>query len=310
MILKTLSGCCSTLLMSVFPSVQLRNDKVRHWSPSSTPYPCWSFFDFEHQLLVSFAWLPFRTCMEDIFQHPTLVRNARFIEEEDFRYTHDVTVCKQLFVAVSTERHRRRVVIILVSSTLQTASWMRTTYWTTVMFSIRGRDHFLVGSISIRSWSIPQISGSSPRYFVTRIRAPKINTFSANSIFIDCLVDWWGFDTNGGRIRLSRIDLPLGDHFSENALFIRSGSTDEISRPEGPRFKLLDPDYCWRASVRNTFSPTDMIWSIRTDRSSAVTRASRQSLSLNCSPEKQNKRNDIRFYSKSESLRFPTFLLK
>ena len=127
--------------------------------------------------------------MEDIFQHPTLVQNARLIEKEDFRYTHDVKVCEQLFVAVSTGRHRRRVAIILVYSTLQTASWMRTTYWTSVMFPIRGRDHFLVGSISIRSWSIPRFSGSSPRNCFTRIQVLKINAFLANSIFIDSVVN-------------------------------------------------------------------------------------------------------------------------
>ncbi len=160
--------------------------------------------------------------MKDIFQHPTFVQNARLIDKEDFRYTHDVKVGEQLFVAVSMGRHRRRVVIILVSSTLQTASWMRTTYWTSVMFPIRGRDHFLVRSISIRSWSIPQFSGSSPRNCLTRIQVSKINAFPANSIFIDSRVDHCGFETNGGRIRLSRIDFPLGDHFSENSIFIGS----------------------------------------------------------------------------------------
>jgi hypothetical protein len=62
------------------------------------------------------------------------------------------------------------------------------------------------------------------RIRLSRIDLPLGGHFPENSIFIGSRVDQWGFETNGGRIPLSRIDLPLGDHFSENSIFIGSPS--------------------------------------------------------------------------------------
>ena len=54
------------------------------------------------------------------------------------------------------------------------------------------------------------------------IEIPLGDHFSENSIFIGSPVDQWGFETIAGQVRLSRIDLPLGDHFSENSISIGS----------------------------------------------------------------------------------------
>jgi hypothetical protein len=54
--------------------------------------------------------------MEDIFQHPIVVQNVRLILRKKFLQADAVKVCDELFVSVSTGRHQRLVVSMLVST--------------------------------------------------------------------------------------------------------------------------------------------------------------------------------------------------
>lgn len=162
MIPKTLSRCCSTRLMLVLPSVQLWSDIVSHRSLSSTPYPYWSFFNFEHQLLVSFAWLSFHTWMEDIFQHPMVVQNVRLIE-------------RRIFPRDSRRQGLRPAVRQRPYGTPLTANPLyagiyfpsrRTPGWELNIglhldFRSGIQEHFPVNSISIRLWPIHGFSRCS-----------------------------------------------------------------------------------------------------------------------------------------------------
>ena len=158
--------------------------------------------------------------------------------------------------------------------------------------------------------------------------------------------DFFTIRDNSETIQAFQMKLPQNTLYLSQSISIGSWPTNGVSKrteggfdfpasryPSGTGFRNLDfhwfpgrpmrfrdertPDSNSRPRIifgelQNVLRFRPQIRSIRTDRSNAVTQASRQSPSLDCSPEKEknNKRNDLFFYSKSESFHFRTFLLK
>ena len=157
---------------------------------------------------------------------------------------------------------------------------------------------------------------------------------------------WYDFAVTGDPIRLSRIEIPVGDWFSEISISIGSWLTNGVSRwmevridfpasiyPSGTgfqksRFPLVPgrpmgfrgertPDSNSSAQItlgqlQNAIRFCLRIWFSPINWWSAVTRASRHSLVADFSfrERKQNKRNELFFFSKNKSSHFRTFLLK
>ena len=72
------------VLCRLFPWVLLWTGTTRLRQLPSTSHPYWPIFNFEHQVLVTFAWLPFHTKSGVIFHRQMVVQNMPLLERKSF----------------------------------------------------------------------------------------------------------------------------------------------------------------------------------------------------------------------------------
>jgi hypothetical protein len=209
---------------------------------NSTPYPHWSFFNFEHQLLVSFAWLLFQTWMEDLFQHPKLVQNPRLIEENiSYRLTTSrfAASCSSASLRDATTASPLHAGIYFPSR--WTPGWELNIGCH--LFSIRSQEHSLIDSILIRWWSIHGFTKCSAHSCLTPHRDTLGKQIYRELDFHCSPVDQSGFEVFGPRIHVSCTEIPQNNVFSANSISIGSPSTNGVPRQTGLRFEFLVSSY-------------------------------------------------------------------
>ena len=213
------------------------------------------------------------------------------LREKSFLWTPDVYVCDKLLVGTPPERHSGLVLFILVPTSLQTDSYMKTEFRTSLIFSIKNIEafprelHFY--SILIDQW-VFEVSSSefvlpASRYlrstYFRRTRFPLVacrpmgfrGVWTSDSCFpyrdtsgkhvSDELdfhwfpADQWGFEVFGPRIHVPRIEIPQEKVFPANSISIGSRPTNGVSRCLGLGFMFPASKYPRKRCFRQTRFP-------------------------------------------------------